>query len=207
MDFKIPVESNIGKITEVTIGATSGQGGTRSHSVTIGGSSAMPFHFFEGKFPHPPIVAMEVFDKIPAKFPESLTKLYGDVIDSPADMAKKCVEQYGADLISVRLEGTHPEKGNISAEEAIDIVKQVLESVKVPIIITGHSSFEKINDVIKKICVATEGENCLINYIETDNYKTIAAAALAYNHCIVAQSPIDVNLAKQLNILLSDMKT
>ena len=120
-------------------------------------------------------------------------------------MAKKCDEEYGAELISIRLEGTHPEKGNKTADEAVEIVKQVLESVKVPLIISGHSNFEKINEVMKKVCAATAGENCLINYVETDNYKTIAAAALAYNHTIVAQSPIDVNLAKQLNILLTDM--
>jgi acetyl-CoA decarbonylase/synthase complex subunit delta len=120
-------------------------------------------------------------------------------------MAKKCVEEYGAEIISVRLEGTHPEKGNKTADEAADIVKQVLESVRVPLIITGHSHFEKNNNVMKKVCEVTAGENCLINYVETDNYKTIAAACIAYNHTLVAQTPIDVNLAKQLNILLTDM--
>ncbi len=205
MKFEIPKESYTGKITEVTIGATAEQGGTRSHTITIGGSTALPFHFFEGQHPHRPLIAMEVFDKVPAKYPDSLMSYYRDVIDSPGDMAKKCVEVYGAELISVRLEGTHPEKGNKSAEEAAEIVQQVLQSVNVPVIITGHSHFEKINRVMKKVCEVTEGENCLINYVETDNYKTIAAACMAYNHTLVAQSPIDVNLAKQLNILLTDM--
>ncbi len=205
MNFEIPKETNPGKIVEVTIGATAKQGGTRSHTITIGGSTALPFHFFEGEHPHQPVIAMEVFDKVPAKYPASLMDYYRDVIDKPADMAKKCVEEYGAELISVRLEGTHPEKGNKSAEEAAEIVKQVLESVSIPIIITGHSHFEKINEVMKKVCEVTEGENCLINYVETDNYKTIAAACIAYNHTLVAQTPIDVNLAKQLNILLTDM--
>lgn len=205
MNFEIPKEKNTGKIVEVTIGATAEQGGTRSHTVTIGGSTALPFHFFEGEHPHRPVIAMEVFDKAPAKYPSSLMDYYRDVFDKPADMAKKCVEEYGAELISVRLEGTHPEKGNKSPEEAAEIIGQVLKSVSVPIIITGHSHFGKINEVMKKVCEVTEGENCLINYVETDNYKTIAAACLAYNHTLVAQSPIDVNLAKQLNILLTDM--
>jgi len=205
MDLKIPVESYTGKISEVTIGATPEQGGTRSHTVTIGGSSALPFHFFEGEFPHTPVVAMEVFDKVPAKFPESLMNYYRDVIDRPAEMAKKCVENYNADLISVSLEGTHPEKGNKTVDEAVEVVEQVLKSVKVPLIITGHGHYDKINEVMKKVCDVTAGENCLINFVETDNYKTIAAAALAYDHTIVAQSPIDVNIAKQLNILLTDM--
>jgi acetyl-CoA decarbonylase/synthase complex subunit delta len=205
MTFEIPKETNAGQVVEVKLGATSEQGGTRSHIITIGGSNTLPFHFFEGRHSNHPIVAMEVFDKLPAKYPEPLLEYYRDVIDSPADMAKMCVDEYGAEMISVRLEGTHPEKGNKSAEEAADVVKQVLESVRVPLIITGHSHFEKINEVMKKICEVTAGENCLINYVETDNYKTITAACIAYNHTVVAQSPIDVNLAKQLNILLTDM--
>jgi len=205
MEFEIPKESNPGKIAEVTVGATPEQGGTRAHTITIGGSSALPFHYFEGDHPHRPAIAMEVFDKLPSKMPASLLEYYKDVIDRPGEMAKKCVEQYGAELISVRLEGTHPEKGNRSADEAADIVKQVLESVQVPLVISGHSHYSKINEVMKKICEVTAGENCLINYVETDNYKTIAASCMAYGHTIVAQSPIDVNMAKQLNILLADM--
>jgi len=205
MSFEIPKETNVGKIHKVTLGATPEQGGTRSQTITIGGSTALPFLFFEGEHPHRPVIAMEVFDKIPGKYPDTLMDYFRNVIDKPGEMAKKCVEQYGAELISVRLEGTHPEKGNKSVDEAAEIVKQVLESVSVPLIITGHSHFEKINKVMKKVCEVTEGENCLINYVEKDNYKTIAAACIAYKHAIVAQTPIDVNLAKQLNILLTDM--
>ena len=205
MEFEIPRESNPGKIAEVTIGATAQQGGTRSHTVTVGGSAALPFHSFEGDQPHRPVVAMEVFDKPPDKMPGSLLEYYRDVIDKPGEMAKKCVEEYGAELISVRLEGTHPEKGNRSAGEAADVVRQVLESVQVPLVISGHSHYAKINEVMKKICEIAAGENCLINYVETDNYRTIAASCMAYGHTIVAQSPIDVNMAKQLNILLTDM--
>lgn len=205
MTFEVPKESNDGKVVEVTIGATAEQGGTRSHSVTIGGSTGLPFLFFESHHPHRPLVAMEVFDKPPAKFPDSLREYYQDVLDNPGAMAKRCVDEFGSELISVRLEGTHPEKGNRSAEEAVDVVKHVLASVQVPLIISGHSHFEKINDVMKKVCEATAGENCLINYVETKNYKTIAAACIAYHHTLVAQTPIDVNMAKQLNILLTDM--
>ncbi len=205
MNIEIPKETFAGKIVEVTIGATPDQGGTRSQTITIGGSSALPFHYFEGEHPHRQVVAMEVFDKVPNKYPDSLMEYYREVIDSPGDMAKRCVEEYGAELISVRLEGTHPEKGNKSADEAAETVKEVLGSVAVPLIITGHSHFKTINEVMKKVCETAAGENCLINYVETDNYKTIAAAAIAYGHTLVAQSPIDVNLAKQLNILLTDM--
>jgi acetyl-CoA decarbonylase/synthase complex subunit delta len=161
MSFEIPRERNPGKVAEVTIGATPEQGGTRYHTVTIGGSTALPFHFFEGEHPHPPAVAMEVFDKVPAKYPRSLLDEFQDVIEKPWEMARKCVSEYGAELISVRLEGTHPEKGNKSAEEAVELVKQVLRAVTVPIIVTGHSHFAKTNEVMKKVCEAAAGENCL----------------------------------------------
>jgi acetyl-CoA decarbonylase/synthase complex subunit delta len=120
-------------------------------------------------------------------------------------LAKACVEQYGADLISVRLEGTHPEKGNRTAAEAVDVVKRVLAAVDVPLIITGHSHFDKNNEVMKAVAQACAGENLLLNWVEQDNYRTIAGAALAYGHSLVAQSPIDVNIAKQLTILLTNM--
>lgn len=205
MAFEILKETNAGKVTAVTIGATLEYGGTRSHTITVGGSTSLPFHFYEGQHPHRPVVAMEVFDAPPSRYPESLLEYFQEVINKPGEMAKKCVEEYGAELISVRLEGTHPEKWNKTVEEAVEIVRAVLENVSVPLIITGHSHFEKNNEVMKKICEATAGENCLINYVETDNYKTIAAACIAYKHTLVAQTPIDVNLAKQLNILLTDM--
>lgn len=206
MAFEIPKDNNVGQVVSVRLGATADLGGTRSHTLTVGGSTALPFHFFEGQFPHPPVVAMEVFDKVPPKFPPPLRDYFGNVLDNPGEMAKKCVDEYGVDLISVRLEGTHPEKGDLSAEEAAEIVQNVLKSVSVPLIITGHNHFEKNNSVMKKICEIAEGENCLFNFVVTDNYKTIAAACIAYNHTLVAQSPIDVNMAKQLNILLTDME-
>ena len=205
MAFEIPKDNNLGQVVSVRLGATPDLGGTRSQTATIGGSSALPFHFFEGHFPSPPLVAMEVFDRVPPKFPQPLRDYFGDVLDKPGEMAKKCVDTYGADLISIRLEGTHPEKGDLSVDKAAEVVQDVLKSVSVPLIITGHSHFEKNNLVMKKICETTAGENCLINFVETDNYKTIAAACIAYHHTLVAQTPIDVNMAKQLNILLTDM--
>ena len=205
MTFEIPKEPSPGRIVEVTIGATAEQGGSRSHTVTIGGSTGLPFLFFESRPPRHPPVAMEVFDRPPAKFPDSLREFFQDVLDRPGEMAKRCVEEFGAELISVRLDGTHPEKGNRSVEEAAEVVKEVLATIQVPLIISGHSHFEKVNEVMKKVCEVAAGENCLINYVETNNYKTIAAACMAYHHCLVAQTPIDVNMAKQLNILLADL--
>jgi len=205
MNFDIPKETFSTQIRTVKIGALPAEGGTRSKTITIGGASALPFHTFEGQFTHKPVIAMEVFDVPPKKYPPSLLDYFGSVIDKPAEMAKKCVSEYDADLISLRLEGTHPDRGNKSPEQAAELVKEVLAAVPVPLIITGHTFFEKHNEVMRKAAEAAAGENCLINWVEKDNYKTIAAVCLAHHHCLIAQSPIDVNIAKQLNIQLSDI--
>ena len=189
----------------VTLGATKAQGGTRGRVLKIGGATAMPWHHWEGQTPNVPLVAMEVFDTLSPKYPQVLRDIYGDLLNHPAEMAKVCVQKYGADLISVRLEGTHPEKGNRSAEQALEVVKSVLVAVDVPLIVTGHNHFDKINEVMKVIAQGCAGERLLLNWVETNNYRTIAGAALGYGHCVVAQSPIDVNMAKQLNILLGHM--
>jgi acetyl-CoA decarbonylase/synthase complex subunit delta len=203
--FQIRKEKADATLWEVKLGATKAEGGTRTITHKIGGASAMPFHFWEGAMPNRPLVAMEVYDLVSPKYPAVLRNIYGNLLDNPAEMAKVLVEQYGADVISVRLEGTHPEKGNRSAEDSVKLVKQVLSAVGVPLIITGHSHYEKNNEVLKAVAQACAGENLLLNWVDQDNYRTLAGAAMAYGHTLVAQSPIDVNIGKQLNILLTNM--
>ncbi len=203
--FKLPKESCDVPVCTVKIGATKAEGGTRGISYEIGGATCMPFHLWEGNMPNRPLVALEVFDIVSNKYPKALREIYGDLLENPAEMAKACVEKYGADLISIRLEGTHPEKGNRSAEQAVELVKSVLAAVDVPLIVTGHSNFEKNNEVMKAVAQACAGENLILNWVEQDNYRTIAGAAMAYGHTIVGQSPIDVNIGKQLNILMGNM--
>jgi acetyl-CoA decarbonylase/synthase complex subunit delta len=205
MAFEIPKQPTSCTIKEVTIGATKDQGGTRSSVIKLGGAKAMPFQSFDGALPNPAVVAMEVFDQAPEKYPDVLKNYFADVLDKPAQMAKKCVDEYGAQCISVRLYGTHPDRSDKSPDEAVAVVKSVLESVSVPVIVTGVNHFDKNNAVMKKIAESCAGENLLLNWVETDNYKTITAAAMAYNHCVVTLSPIDVNMAKQLNILTTNM--
>jgi acetyl-CoA synthase len=203
--FKIKKDKCEVPVWTVKLGATKKDGGTRGKTLSVGGASCMPFHLWEGEMPNRPLVAMEVFDVVSEKYPQNLKKIYGDLLSNPAKMAKACVEKYGADLISVRLEGTHPEKGNRSADEAVKLVKSVLAAVDVPLIITGHNNFDRNNEIMKAVAQACAGENLLLNWVEQNNYRTIAGAALGYNHSIVAQSPIDVNIGKQLNILLTNM--
>jgi len=199
--FSVPAEKPAALVRTVTLGGS----GTRTSAVTIGGASALPFRHFEGSTGQPPVIAMEVFDQEPRGLPESLRAAYGRLLKEPARMARHCVDNLGAQMISVRLAGTHPDTGDKSPEEAVEVVRAVLKAVGVPVIVTGPNHFEKNNAVMKQVAAAFAGENLLLNWVETDNYKTIAAAAMGYNHCLVAQAPIDVNMSKQLNILLANM--
>lgn len=192
-------------VIEVNLGASKAEGGTRGRTYKVGGATCMPFHLWEGQMKNRPLVALEVFDDVSDKYPASLRDIYGNMLNNPVEMAKVCVGKYGADLISVRLEGTHPEKGNKTAQQAVELVKSVLAAVDVPLIIMGHNHFDKNNEVLKAVAQACAGENLLLNWVEQDNYRTIAGAAIAYGHSIVSQSPIDVNIAKQMNILLTNM--
>ncbi len=192
-------------VWEVKLGAGPNEGGTRGVTLQLGGATCMPFHLWEGEMPHRPLIALEVFDVVAEKYPQALRKIYGPLLADPPEMARACVEKYGADLISVRLEGTHPEKGKRTPEQAVELVKNVLEAVEVPVIVTGHNHFESVNEVLKAVAQACHGENLLLNWVEQDNYRTVAGAAIAYGHTVVAQSPIDVNIGKQMNILLTGM--
>ncbi len=203
--FPIPRETSLLAIETVVLGATPSDGGTRGHTVSLGGQNCMPFHHFEGSIPNPTAFALEVFDTVSPKISPVLREFWGSLLENPAEMARKCVEEFGADLIAVRLEGTHPDKGARTPTQALEVVKSVLTAVKVPLIITAHNHYETANEVMKCIASACQGERLLLNWVEGDNYRTIAGLALAYGHCIIAQSPIDVNLAKQLNILLGNM--
>ncbi len=194
-----------GGVNEVTLGATKDKGGSRQKTVTIGGSKSVPFMDFEGNPGHKPVIAMDVYDMLPDDWPETLTSPFSEVLNNPAQWAKKCVEQYGADLICLKLDGIHPDKGNKSAEEAVKTVKSILAAVGVPLIIWGCEDDEKDNEVMPKVSQATKGENCLMGIVTQDNYKTLTATCLADGHAIITLSPVDINIAKQVNILVSEM--
>jgi acetyl-CoA synthase len=200
LKFNYPKEIFTGTILSVKLGGS----GTRTSSVTIGGAKTLPFRHMEGlPIGNAPAVAMEVFDVVPEKLPVTLRDFWADLLENPASMAKICTEKLGAQIISVRLDGCHPERQNRSFSQALDTVKSVLDAVGVPVIVTGPAHFEKNNEIMKKIAAECAGENLLLNWAEGDNYRTIAGACIGYDHCCVTRSPIDVNMAKQLNILVT----
>lgn len=198
-------ENWTGKVSCVTIGKTEKDGGTRTSQVTVGGETTLPYLFKEGSAPNAPVIAMEVLDIEPADWPKALKEPLGDVLKDPVKWAVKCVETHKAPLVCVKLAGTHPDFGNKSAGDAAKLIKDILQTVKVPLIILGSGDEEKDNIVLAKASEVAKGEGCLMGDATEKNYKTLTASCLADGHNIIAQSPIDINIAKQVNILINEM--
>jgi len=192
-------------INSVTIGATAADGGTRTSTLTVGGETTLPFYHFEGTMPNPPAVAMEVWDVPGDDWPETVKAPFAEVMGDPGAWAKACVDEHGAQAICLRLKGCDPNGENRSPEEAAAAAKTVAASVGVPLIVWGCGNDEKDNEVFPVVAEALAGENCLLGTITEDNYKTLTALGTAYGHKLIAESPVDINMAKQVNILALDV--
>jgi len=205
MDSQLVFEKWPGVISTVIIGAKKEAGGTRSDIIKIGGQNTMPLLFKEGAIPHKPKIAFEISDIPPIDFDEELTAAYGEVINDPLAWAETCVNQYKAELLCLRMQGTHPDFGNKTPQSAAKFISTLLSKVGVPLIIMGSGDETKDNLIMPACSEAASKERCLIGCAAQDNYKTFTASVLADGHSIIAESPIDINIAKQLNILISDM--
>lgn len=204
MPVEVLKDRNPSRVGEVVIGATKEEGGTRAYSIKVGGDPVLPFHHFEGQVANRPVVALEVQDIVP-EWPEELAKYYRDVWDKPGAWAKKCVEEYGADLIYLKLDGADPEGANRSVDDCVATVKEVLASTGAPLIVVGCGVAEKDNQIMEAISEAVAGERLLLGNAEQDNYRTIVAACMVHGHNVIARSPLDINICKQLNILITEM--
>ena len=196
---EVPVEKWTGKIHEVTLG---GAGGRKA--VTVGGQSTLPFLHFEGATPNKPVVAVEIQDKAPGDWSPHLMSAWGDVMSDPGAWAKKAVE-YGADIITLRLRSAHPEAGDTGADEAKKSVDTVLSAIDVPLIILGPGVAEKDNEVLVAASDVAKGQRVALGNCEEKNYRTVAATCIADGHVAIGHTPLEINLAKQLNILLTDV--
>jgi acetyl-CoA decarbonylase/synthase complex subunit delta len=155
--------------------------------------------------PHKPRIAMEVPDCVPQEWPKAALEPFADVKNDPAAWARKCIQEYGAEIIALQLVSTDPNGLNRGADEAAAVVKKVADAIQVPLIVWGTANHEKDTQVLTKVCEVCQDKRLIIGPVEEKDYKKIAAAAIAYKHTIVASSPIDINLAKQLNILLGNL--
>jgi len=197
--FEIPKQVYSGAIRTVTIG-------TGNKALTFGGETSYPFYLFEGAMPNPPKIAMEVWDMDPGEeWAEPCKEPFKDVLGDPVAWAKKCVTDYGAEAVALILVSTDPNGADAPPEAAAATAKKVAEAIDVPLIVYGTGNVEKDAEVLPAVAEACQGFNVLIGPVQDKNYKKIGAACLGYNHTIAANTPIDVNLAKQLNILLGQL--
>jgi acetyl-CoA decarbonylase/synthase complex subunit delta len=198
MSYVVPKESFNGKVLAVDFGKD-------DKALTVGGESCLPFLSFEGELPNRPVIAYEIQDCPPDDWPDTVRNVYKDVSGDPVTWAKYCQDELKAKAIALRLVSTHPDRGDVSAEDSAKTIKEVLAAINVPLIIMGSNHIEKDATVLVAAAEAASGNNCVIGKAQEGNYKTIVAAALAHNHKLIAMSELDINLAKQLNILITQM--
>jgi acetyl-CoA decarbonylase/synthase complex subunit delta len=204
MTVEIPKDTWPGEVKAVTVGATADDGGTRAGQVTIGGTKTLPFMHFESESPHRPAIALEMTAGKPGDWSGVLLETWGDAVNDPASWAAAC-EEAGADLIEVAF-GVEDGEGNpVTGDFAVGVVKEVLGATGLPVIVMGPGQAEVDNEILVPVAEATKGERLLLGLCEDKNYRTIVAAALANDHLVVGRAPMDVNLSKQLNILITDM--
>jgi acetyl-CoA decarbonylase/synthase complex subunit delta len=204
MPVEIPKEKWSGSVRQVTIGATAEQGGTRSRMLTIGGENAMPFLHSEGSFPNPPALAIEIRDRKPDDWSPLLYKTWGEAMNDPAEWAK-AAEAAGADLIFLVLSLTTADGKPNTPENACAVVRKVLQASGLPLAVIGPGQAELDNELIIPVADLAKGERLLLGTCEDKNYRTIVAAAMANDHLVQSKTPMDVNLSKQLVILIHDM--
>ena len=197
MPVDIPKDSWPGEVRTVTIGATAADGGTRTSTVTVGGQKTLPFMHFEAETPNRPVIAIEIMDKRPGDWSDLLLQVWGDAANDPSTWAK-AAEDAGADLLQLTLSTDSP-------DEAVATVKAVLEASGLPLMVFGPGQAELDNELLVPVAEATKGERVVLGICEDKNYRTIVATAMANEHLVTARTAMDVNLAKQLNILISDM--
>jgi acetyl-CoA decarbonylase/synthase complex subunit delta len=198
MAFEIPKTVYSGKIREIKLGEG-------DKSVTVGGETSYPLYLFEGEMPNLPKIAMEVWDCPPDEWPEAALEPFQGVTDDPVAWAKKCVDDYGAEMIALQLISTDPNGLDRGADEAAEVVKKVADAINVPLIVWGTANHEKDTEVLRKVAEVCQGKNLIIGPVEEGDHKRIGAAAIGYHHTVISSTPIDINLAKQLNILLGNL--
>lgn len=199
MAFKMSVQKFSGKISEVEIG-------TGEKAIKIGGESVLPFYSFDGETGNTQKVGVEISDVYPEAWTDALKEIYKDVADCPIKWAEYVEANSDADFICLKLESADPNGLDKSPEACAEVAKKVVEAVKLPVVIAGCGNHEKDGKLFEKVAQAVDGNNCLFLAATEDNYKAVGAAAtMAYSHKVAAESSVDINLAKQLNVLLNQL--
>jgi acetyl-CoA decarbonylase/synthase complex subunit delta len=197
--FKVPKGEYPGKIVEVKLGATKGEGGSRGSTIIIGGEQAPPYYLFDSPVTHPPIIAFDVFDKAPP-LAKVMKAPFKEVLDDPAAWAKRCVNKYGAEMVQLHLTSIDPLRMDTSPKEASKTVENVLQAVNVPIAVGGCGDPDKDLKVFKKVAEIGEGERLLINSVTLDmDIKGMSEIVKKHGHAVIAFTSMDMSLARELN--------
>jgi acetyl-CoA decarbonylase/synthase, CODH/ACS complex subunit delta len=138
------------------------------------------------------------------ELPRAVAEVFGDAVKDPVQWAKAWVERYHADAVCLKLLSTNPEEKNVSSEAAAETVKRVLAAVDVPLIVYGCGQEDKDAKTYEAVSNIAPKERVLLGYAEEGHYKSISAASMANDHPLIAFSNLDINLAKQITILLTD---
>lgn len=185
-------------IQEVTLGATSADGGSRKSTITLGGENALPY-YFDAEMPHRNYVTMDVFD-MPIGMAKAVKGNYEDVINDPAEWAKKVVRDFNADMVTIHLISTDPLINDTPAREAAKVVEDVLQAVDVPIVIGGSGNPQKDPVVLEKAAEVAEGERVLLASASLNlDYERVAKAATDYGHAVLSWTQLEINAQKELN--------
>jgi acetyl-CoA decarbonylase/synthase complex subunit delta len=202
--FVSPVVTYPGKIIEVKLGATKGEGGTRGRAVIIGGETSPAFYTFERPVVHPPVVTLDVFDmELPLS--KAVKMHVKEVIGDPAAWAKLAVEKFGADMVTVHLISIDPLLKDAKPKDAVKTVEEVLQAVDVPLVIGGCGDPVKDANVFAEIAETFAGERFLISSITQDmDVERCAKFVKKNGHVALSFTPMDLNLARELNRRLYD---
>lgn len=185
-------------IKEVTIGCG-------DKAITLGGESVFPFYTFDGSMGQGPKVGVEITD-LGLENEVAGIKAYYEGANTIAEIAQKAAQMEGADFVCLRLEGGDPNGANKSVEELTAVAKEVADAIDVPLVVEGCKNVEKDSELLVKVAEALQGKNVLLMSAREENYKTVGAAAgLAYDQKVGAESAVDINLAKQLNVITTQL--
>ena len=186
------------KINTVTVG-------TGDKAVTIGGNSTFPFYTFDAPTENSPKIGVEITDMGLDDFAPGI-KAYYEGCTTMAEIAQKAAAMEGGDFVVLNLDGGDPNGVNKSTEELIAVVKEVAEAIDCPLVVEGCKNVEKDAELLPKVAEALQGRNVIVMSEKEENYKAIGAAAgLAYNQIVGAESADDINLAKQLNVVTTQL--
>jgi len=202
--FVPPIQTYLGKIAEVKLGATRSEGGSRGKSVIVGGETSPAFYNFERPITHTPIITLDVFD-MEVPLPKAVKMHVKEVVGDPAAWAKLAVEKFGADMVTVHLISIDPLLKDATPKQAVQTIENVLQAVDIPLVIGGCGDAVKDADVFQAICEAFPNERFLISSITRDmDVERCAKFVKKNGHVALSFTPMDLNLARELNRRLYD---